>query len=141
VTIVEFLDAQLNEDEAAAFAATPGPWRTHQAPHRTNVVRSEAELDRIGTAGGRMDMPTFTGQTSNRSRARWEADASHIACHDPTRVLREVAATRRILAGHESDWCICQLEGGAMKGAPCSLLKNLAAHYIDRPGYKEEWRS
>lgn len=61
MTVVEFLTAQLDEDEAAANAATPGPWRTDQAPHRTNVVRSEAEIDRVGTAGGRMDMPTFTG--------------------------------------------------------------------------------
>lgn len=56
------------------------------------------------------------------------AAAGHIALHDPARVLREVEAKRLLLALHRG----CD--------ARCYVVKVLALPYMDRPGYRDEWR-
>jgi len=49
--------------------------------------------------------------------------ALHVALHDPARVLREVAAKRRILARHVADpW-------------PCDDMLDLASPYADHPDF------
>ncbi|HEY3482781.1 MAG TPA: DUF6221 family protein [Streptomyces sp.] len=149
--IIEFLTARLDEDEAPAEAATSGPWSVDQAPSRTNVVRAEGELDRVGTTGGRMDMPTFTGQTANRSRIRWEADAAHIARHDPARVLAEVAAKRQLLewcaeATKHFDWSTlgqfgCLLHDPNARATHTAILAlcTMAAGHAAHPDYNPDW--
>src|SRR5260221_6519627 len=77
MTLTEFLEARLGEDEAAAKAATPGPWQ----PGTLTAYADEAEARRAG-----LDVSQFA------------ADSCHIARHDPARVLREVEAGRKILA-------------------------------------------
>lgn len=146
--ITEFLTACVAEDATEAEAATSGPWHVDQIPHRTNVVVPHEGLDRIGTAGQRMDVPIFTGQTANRGRLQWEADAAHIARHDPARVLREVAAKRRVLARHHAgsdgscDGCGYDQEQGPWieRLEDCPELRDMASVYADRPGYREEWK-
>lgn len=63
----------------------------------------------------------------------------------PARVLREVEAKRRILAGHDGiHRCI---DGGFAGGSndahdmlgPCRVAAILAPMYVDRDGYREEW--
>lgn len=85
------------------------------------------------------------------------AAAGHIMRHDPARVLAEVDAKRRILAGvehyldpHPGQPCTnededdlyepCELHVAHMKTAVTPyVLRLLALPYVDRPGYREEW--
>lgn len=87
-------------------------------------------------------------------------EATHIARHDPARVLAEVEAKRRIMAIHNRradafpalaggpfDNCCdgCGFEGPCEDPVTedindCPILRLLALPYADRPGYREEWR-
>ena len=73
--------------------------------------------------------------------------AVHIARWDPARILAEVDAKRRIIAGHppnpprsaQGDFCqTCDVRGGGPY--PCDTLRLLALPYADRPGYWGSWR-
>jgi hypothetical protein len=90
-TLVEFLGARVAEDDQAARAARPGPWKVDRegwsavedmdgqlvAAKGFRVVDADAESYSLG--GLRM------------------ADARHIARHGPARVLAEVQAKCNIL--------------------------------------------
>lgn len=153
--IVAFLRDRLDEDEAEAGLASPGPWHVETAPHRTNVVVPAEGIDRVGTAGRRLDItPVFTGQTASSSRAQWEADARHIARHDPARVLREVKAKRAVVEAHQYLADHDPNEGrdpGCIEDAAqivthiagretlLQVLRSLAAAYADHPDYDPAW--
>ncbi|MFE9735507.1 DUF6221 family protein [Streptomyces sp. NPDC005863] len=86
--------------------------------------------------------------------------ANHIVTHDPASVLREIDAKRRVLARHhaapippgnewaeEYPYCAAhaytQADGTVVYPVQlqnCPELRDLAAPYADRPGYREEWR-
>jgi hypothetical protein len=79
------------------------------------------------------------------------AMAAHIAGHDPERVLRRVAADRRILDLHRSaQKRSTGSDGGFIEDCqtcdhfpaqyPCATIRLLALPHADRPGYREEWR-
>jgi len=80
MTLVEFLLARLDQDEADAAAASPGPWHVNADQYEVLAV------DGITVADG------FA--LSNR---QLRATTCHIARHDPARVLAEVAARREIV--------------------------------------------
>jgi hypothetical protein len=74
--------------------------------------------------------------------------STHIARHDPARVLAEVEAKRRIVdlcwaraeardGGYEPDASISSIEVDNL----WTVVEHLAAVYADRPGYREKWRS
>jgi hypothetical protein len=116
-TLVQFLHAQLDEDERIAREAPPGPWYI----------------------GGAVD-PTKPCQVNTFPDLRLVADglnwlvAEHIAAHNPARVLREIDAKRRIVDRYE--W----LREHGDTGGTAWVLPLLALPYADRPGYREEWR-
>jgi hypothetical protein len=68
----------------------------------------------------------------------------------PARVLREVERNRRVLARHEPIevfgdlLCVrCGVKAGGRPSDPswpCPDVRDLAAIFDDRPGYREEWR-
>jgi hypothetical protein len=124
VNITEFLEARIAEDEAAARAASPGPWRTNA--EATEVFA----LDDITVAEG------FA-----LSGAQLRATTKHIARHDPARMLAECAAKRAII----KDWEDPNGDGvweGYDYG--CALTTDraaraLAAIYSDHPDYQQEW--
>ena len=140
VDLVEWLRAQLDEDERIARAASAGPWSTrwngqdHElvAPSRTHPIAEWTY--------------TIVTQEPGASTQRTEcdtADADHIARHDPARVLREVEAKRRLVALHARAHHQCVTEDGPTQwhaADPCTTLHLLASPYADRPGYREEWR-
>ncbi|MGW2692368.1 DUF6221 family protein [Streptomyces sp. NPDC001296] len=94
-----------------------------------------------------------TGIVVQRNRARGFPDrtavlsspvATHIARHDPARVLREIDAKRRLLAIHrpyvpEPDQACLGCAGGIMFTS-CPVVRLLALPYADRPGYRDDWR-
>jgi hypothetical protein len=122
MTIIEFLEARIAEDEAVARAASHqklagpfhGNWR-HDSLHLSSMERE---------------------------------DAKHIARHDPARVLAECAAKRAII----KQWDDVTLEDGVRDErddideihsgliiALRDVIKALAAVYSSHPDYRQEW--
>jgi hypothetical protein len=137
--LVGFLRARLDEDEQAARDASPAPWitKTGQSWLADHIVFGQSKY-----------MPNRISQvcdlTAGQTRA---ADAAHIIRHDPARVLAEVDAKRRIIAGHHRSGLACpRCSLGTEDGQivfeldPCETLRLLALPYADHPDYREEWR-
>jgi hypothetical protein len=81
LSIVDFLNARLTEDETAAKAAGGQAWHQYDARHEHGRIQDE-------------DGEVVTYDEG----APTEGQAAFIARHDPARVLREVAAKRALLA-------------------------------------------
>ncbi|MFW0772474.1 DUF6221 family protein [Paenarthrobacter nitroguajacolicus] len=132
MTIIEFLEARIAEDETLASEAargSNGKWRRGRegwAPD-DDECRVEGDAIAIYDEGGH------------------DADqAEHIATHDPARVLAECAAKRAIIKRHEYE-CM-GADDAAGKGCaldyeawPCSTVRHLAVIYSDHPDYQQEW--
>jgi hypothetical protein len=79
-----------------------------------------------------------------------DAERDHIARHDPTHVLAEVDAKRRILAEVEQmqaledqvdgEWGSGSWSYDATDRPSAQILRALALPYADRPGYRDGWR-
>jgi hypothetical protein len=121
LSLVDFLNARLAEDEASARAAEPGPWSS-TARHDEGYVH-DSDGSYLVYSEGAVDIPT----------------AAHIARYDPARVLREIAAKRAIL----ELFAISNEEGfGGSEGWTLvrDAVRQIAAVYSDHPDYREEWR-
>lgn len=116
--MVTFLRARLDEDEAVAKTAAEvaGPvW-----------VPVEEEFG------------TFHPMGLEEKVSRWAYDseekATHIARHDPARVLRDVESKRQIME---------LMEGDLRDEYPWSagqVLAYLALPYSDHPDYRQDWK-
>ena len=141
VDLVQWLGAQLDEDERIARAATPGPWRAHdthlgQYGYAATVLSGEGNDTDL-----RAWLPSMSNEPWDEARNVW-ADAAHVAEWDPARVLREIDAKRRLLALHDRPQHQCVAEDGPTQWHakdPCATLRLLALPYADRPGYRQEW--
>lgn len=124
ITLSSFLLARLADDEAAARAATPGPWEVSTSGY---AVRGN----------GRRNWVAETVASQEPC-----GDADHIAHHNPARVLAEVAAKRAIVEMFAADYDEHGLPSGAggHGEAYCEALQHLAAVYSDHPSFREEWR-
>jgi hypothetical protein len=121
MTLVEFLTARLDEDEAVARAATAREWRL------TYGLDPEEFGDALLLSG---------------------PDKAHAERHDPARVLREVEAKRRIIerladavapAYEPRTMQTASPEGWDLIEAADGTLKVLASIYADHPDYRDEW--
>lgn len=130
--LLAFINACLDEDEAAARAATPGPWQWNDdAEDGYGYAPDWAELMSRGRR-----VTSVEGQFGIRA-----VDARHIAAWDPARVLDEVAAKRRMLremTDHAPPWADSRsqeiYETIADEVLPC-----LAWPYRHRPGWDPSW--
>lgn len=136
--LVAFLRARLDEDERAALG-TLDPLTVigrHRGKTEQRWRVTESGRGIIDADGGRL-----------RARDVFPAEAEHIARHDPTRVLAEVDAKRRILdevvpevAGLEAridgEWGVGTV---TTDGADDMLLRLLALPYANHPDYQTEW--
>lgn len=131
---------QIAEDEASARAATAGPW-TVDNPRYVESIRADDGTTVIG--GGR-----WGGEASVFDQ---DADALHITRWDPTRVLAECDAKREIIklsAYHLEAWRhqeanperVQFIDVEARGRHSDRTLKLMALPYVDREGYREEWR-
>lgn len=126
--LVTFLRARLDEDEATALAAnadTPaGQWL---AP---------------GDGTGAWAVESRDGSIVVYDQSRpTEAEALHIARHDPARVLSEVEAKRSIIDHTTDEMTDHGLDNP--RWYPDTLkpiLTLLALPYTDHPDYRDEWR-
>lgn len=129
--LIAFVKARLDEDEAAATAGARRlgmPWHAEPQPGTPGGLVID-ELGLVATTGGRYA-------------------AEHIARHDPARVLREVAAKRRVLAAYAD--CVDasevfreKLGTGTHMAAAAESYANVirwdAAVWSDHPAYRAEW--
>lgn len=137
--IITFLNARLDEDEAIARGAAPGPYpRDADPPLGVWLVQYGTEI-------------TGSGMTIYDEGGHDDAQATHIARHDPARVLREVAAKRAILAEHKMHrttdyhnstiwYCAgCNWINEEDDTLRCDTTLHLASVYSDHPDYRQEW--
>jgi hypothetical protein len=119
MTIVEFLEARLAEDELTASAAIEGSpeW---QVLYGYRDIR-DGDGHYIVLADSRY--PTV-GQ------------AAHIARHSPARALRQCAAARALIAEFLRHDALGDL---ASRGATEQALRQLAAIHRDHPDFDHSW--
>ena len=86
--LTAFTAARLAEDEAAAAAASDGPWQAWRGRPGLGLRQLEHGVTLPGQEAGSL---------ASIATASW-MDAEHIARHDPARALREVTAKRARLA-------------------------------------------
>lgn len=122
--LTAFLTARLDEDEAAAKAAAGPDW----------FLDSAEDDDKRDI---RCPSTLYPGRLAVADGVHSE-DAEHIARHDPTRVLREVAAKRAILGQYED---VAEWDPPQMVGALEDAVRALAAVYSDHPDYDQAWAS
>ena len=122
--LIAFLNARLDEDEALANQAVPWPWGSDPATAWIGIPGPD---------------PLHV----------W----AHMTAHNPCRVLREVAAKRRIIAATlayeakiDGEWACCHSAADIAAGrcpeiSPDSIgiLRDIAAVYSDHPDYRQEW--
>ena len=135
--LTAFIQARLSEDEAAAEAATPGPWKAETYIDENEpvgveyLVSAPAEAHIVAGAGLGHDQA--------------EAETIHIARHDPARVLRDVTAKRAILAEYLNAAAEAERfpQGAAVAVRDAMLLfaiYPLAAVWADHLDYRDEWK-
>lgn len=135
--LVQFLRDRLDDDERAARAATPGPWKVDDETFTESVGASDGVSVISGSRYGGGAPPVDT------------EDALHIARHDPARVLREVEAKRRIVDEIvpamngmddriDGEWGVGAMDPSEYESV--DLLKLLALPYADHADYRDDWR-
>lgn len=136
--IAAFLAARLDEEEAAAKGALAGPWHIDRHPMQGLRI---------------MDGPGLVVTWTPGFYERGDADAEHIARHDPPRVLRDVAADRALLDLYERakryrDQVFAQpgprsvsdeMRAVTQMLALEQVLRLRAAVWSDHPDYRSEW--
>jgi hypothetical protein len=150
MTLVEFLRAMLDRDEAIARAARPlSPWSTPG-----NDGPAEGMLYAGGWAIAQFGMyPDGIANSSSRpgylpafptTQVLHIENAVHAARHDPARVLRKVEAGRKLLAEYERiSASLAAYPGPANAAAYMAMqtaIKIEAGVYADHPDFKEAWR-
>ena len=125
--LIAFLNARLDEDEAAAKGAAGDVWEYRDTwvwcgPFEVADIFGGADMEEIG---------------------------GHIARHDPARVLREVTAKRAIVTRYAAvRRAFGDREGGLWpdvtrreKSHAYATLCDLAGIWSDHPDYRDEWAS
>lgn len=118
--LIEWLRAQLDDDERLALAASPSPWCVD--PNDNEQVLA---IDGVEVAAFAL--------SSNQVRNT----AIHIAEFDPARVLAEVKAKRAIV-----DDCATYVQNDEVAvtdGLALRMLCRLAEPYAGREGWQNEW--
>lgn len=141
LTLSAFLEARLAEDEAVARAAITDPYPVRVLG--AGVWETETgEYARPQIIGDDLIIYDEGGHDLEH--------ATHIARHDPARVLREVTAKRAVVVEHApyaapwnySEPHLCgACSGGGGEGAPypCPTLCHIASVYDEHPDYRQEW--
>lgn len=166
-SITEFLLARIAEDEAAAWAATQGPWE----------VRRGGDFQSIELHDGTLWVTIVDASHQSPPHGEWidSPDIDFIERYDPVRALAECEAKRAIIRQHE-DWPVLvegnlQMESVTGTGSDdlqstafrvskemafmteriyvkrfgvepptTPMIRALAAVYKGHPGYQKEWQ-
>jgi hypothetical protein len=143
--LIERIKAAIDEDERVANAATPGRWVVGgwRGASRSNVHAPDYRPK--GFSNGQHVAETIVAEggmgpwaADLRGSGFPHANAEHVARHDPARVLRQVAAHRKILEEHDIEcpgenyqYCrVCHdYQRHDAQSAPCVTLLALAEVY------------
>lgn len=186
IDLVQWLTEQIDQDEAWARAANrpyeyadegaTAPvdgvhWRWVHGDHWQTATLDPAMDEFVAEPGYSCWLATVEEWPSRgRSMPRVYANsivemdvsaAGHIVRHDPSRVLRQVAAYRRTLARHQpvplKVWskdpnmmgiqvvvvkcvnCVEDLQHRRYRDWPCPELLDLSSVWADRPGFDPSW--
>ena len=120
MTLTEFLLARIAEDEAVARAVSRAHWRYS--------IGDTWDLEGV-------EHDVVRGLGDSEIAFTFELEATHIARHDPARVLAKCEALRRIVEQYAS------LAKHGDSGDARWVLPLLALPYADHPDYREEWRT
>lgn len=144
--LLSWLTAQLDHDERVAQAAGDQPWIARSGEYGPEVLVGyrEAWSREVEYAVWRCEDEEDGCPEIARARL---AEGEHIAFHDPARVLRDVAAHRRILQDYESALVSLEAAAGTVLAGATRLQLRLrreavlavASIYSDRPGYDPSW--
>lgn len=124
MTIVEFLEARLAEEEAVAKAAFAR-------------LSENDPFTREWQFGESMGFGGLVNRAGTRTALSPTAESKHINRHGPVRVLQEVAAKRKLIKSIEE--LVQHAYGRDSAEAIESELAPLAAIYSDHPDYQKEW--
>lgn len=119
MTIRDFIAAQVDTDAQLAADTTSGPWHVEDPEHPTEIYNGD-DVDVV--SGSR-----WGGEASVFNR---DADALHIARHDPARTLAAVAAARGVLDRHTTD-DTTSLYPMACIGCPTDMYGDPDTEHID----------
>ncbi|MHB8186161.1 MAG: DUF6221 family protein [Dermatophilaceae bacterium] len=119
MTIVEFLEARLDEDELTATAAIDGAADWHTLYAYRDVKDGDGHYVILAD-----------------SRYPTVGQAAHIARHSPARVLRHCEAVRALIAEFLRLDALGDLLG---RGATEEALKQLASVYSDHTDFDQNW--
>ena len=111
MTIVEFIEARLAEDEEIARAVTK-----HQPYDEWDAVGAGDEDEHALGAW----VVVGIAQPASKHRPSGKSLMQQIARHDPARVLRQVKALREMITF-------------------CDMPELLASIWSDHPDYRQEW--
>ena len=142
MTIEEFIEARLAEDETVANAAGGDRWAYDS---REDLYREQAANGEVyrpdstreysygnGHVGHEYSYVTCDREGLSSSVDRTEGE--HIARHDPARALRQVAVLRAVVELIEGMVSVTQ-----QIEAENTVLYPLAAIWQDHPDYRPEW--
>ena len=158
--LVAFLRARLDEDEAAAMAATPGSWRYDPKKEWRNPERPFTDGQEAVFAGPPDGAAITICSTGPSNDPPSMADARHIARWDPARVLAEVAAKQQLIEAFSTaitvrDGAIARVQTGSVMRADFDdiirdwairvmtlepLVVMAAQPYADHPNFDPAWK-
>ncbi|WP_433568129.1 DUF6221 family protein (plasmid) [Nocardia sp. CA-151230] len=118
MTIEEFIEARLCEDEDIAAGARRGP-------RRPDGWSEDYGQEFIVVVGVRDGVPDCVVRSTDESR--------HIARHDPDRALRQYAALRKIMRLNRED--IADVDSGASM----QITEAVASIWSDHPDFDPSW--
>lgn len=147
VDLAEWLLERIAEDEAAARAARAGGWRVEHDRHQFGDgssceawgIKTDQPWEERTSYGQPLVRDSVVEIGYDRDYQTPEAafdhapTAAHVARWDPSRVLAECEAKRRIITALSWD-------DDPWRRTRDHLLSLLALPYADRPGYQETWR-
>jgi hypothetical protein len=144
--LADFVLARIDDDQDQARYATAGPWQNVRINDSTDGWNVEAR----GTDGTHYDVAVDHANPADG--ACGGSDAAHIARWNPTRVLAECDAKRRIVEAlrraEEGDEFRTDIDGGALTSeqsvgyvvALRAVAGLLALPYASHRDYRKEWR-
>lgn len=124
MTIEEFIEARLRDDETAAHRALEGPARLEPG---WEVATYEVDLDDRRCQTVADSSGVFLASELGRL-------SDHIARHDPARVLRQCAALRAVVRHIET-----VISPSQQIEAEADVLYPIAAVWSDHDEYHKEW--
>ena len=143
MTIVEFIEARIAEDDAVAREAIdparPGThweWAAPDYDPDPTSPRWLRTVEEFPTTSGVGDLPGFPlGADCQVSEPR--RGMAHVARHDPARVLRQCAALRALIEHH------VHVNGRSVEDFdyPIEPLCHLASIWSDHHDYEQDWAS